>query len=80
MEHLAAVRRSAVPVREHGQRQAVKEGPPKSGKPRVVSTDPATVALLKAHKRERGSLALSLARDDALGSAASKAATTVPST
>jgi integrase len=61
-----SVRRSAVPVREHGQRQAIKEGPPKSGKPRVVSIDPATVAVLKAHKRERGTLALSLARDDAL--------------
>jgi integrase len=61
-----SVRRSAVPVREHGKRQDIKEGPPKSGKPRVVSIDPATVALLKAHKRERGELALALARPDAL--------------
>jgi hypothetical protein len=31
-----------------------------------VDLDEATVALLKAHKRERGGLALKLARDDAL--------------
>lgn len=65
-EGTVSVRRSAVPVREHGKPCEIKEGPPKSGKPRVVSIDPATVALLKAHKRERGSRALSLARDDAL--------------
>ncbi len=61
-----SVRRSAVPVREHGKRQGLREGPPKSGKPRLVRLDPTTVALLKAHKRERGELALALARPDSL--------------
>jgi integrase len=41
-------------------------GGTKSGKPRVIDLDPATVALLRAYRKERGSLALQLARDDAL--------------
>jgi integrase len=61
-----SVRRSTVPVREHGQHWTIKQGPPKSGKPRVVTIDPATVAVLKSHKRQRGSLALQLAAADAL--------------
>jgi integrase len=42
------------------------EGPTKTNKPRVIDIDPATVALLRAWMRERGSLALALARDDSL--------------
>jgi integrase len=60
------IRRSAVPVREHGQHWAIAEGPPKSGKPRVVAIDPATVALLRSWKRDRGQLALALARPDSI--------------
>jgi len=60
------VRRSAVPVREHGQHATTKEGPPKSGKPRVVTIDPTTVAVLRAHKRDRGSLQLAFAQADAI--------------
>src|SRR5258708_15087422 len=43
------------------------EGPTKTAKSRrVIDIDPGTVALLRAWKRERGGLALALARDDAL--------------
>jgi integrase len=60
------VRRSAAPVREHGQKGVIIEGPPKSGKPRVVAIDPATVAVLRTWKAERGSKALALAKPDAI--------------
>ena len=45
-----------------------REHPPfgKSGKPRVVDIDPPTVAVLRAHRKARGAVALQLARDDAL--------------
>jgi integrase len=42
------------------------EGATKSGKPRVIDLDPETVAVLRAHRKARGLLHLSLARDDAL--------------
>jgi hypothetical protein len=42
------------------------EGDTKSGKPRVVDLDAATVGVLRAYRKERGSMALQLARDDAL--------------
>jgi integrase len=38
----------------------------KSSKPRVVDLDPGTVAALRAWRKRRGSMALQLARDDAL--------------
>jgi integrase len=60
------IRRSAVPVRVYGEHAAIAEGPPKSGKPRVVAIDPATVALLRAWKRDRGLLQLSFAQPDAI--------------
>jgi integrase len=44
----------------------VVEGTTKSGKPRVIDLDAATVAVIKAHRKARGALALRLARDDAL--------------
>ncbi len=60
------IRRSVGVVRNKGQGAAVTEGPTKTSKPRVIDIDPATVAILRARKRDRGSLALALARDDSL--------------
>jgi integrase len=60
------VRRSAGLIRVAGEGAEVLEGPTKTDKPRVVDLDPGTVEVLRAWKRERGSLALVLARDDAL--------------
>jgi len=60
------VRRSAGLIRTKGEGADVIEGPTKTGKPRVVDLDPGTVEVLRSWKRERGSLALVLARDDAL--------------
>lgn len=61
-----SVRRSAGMVRVAGQGAAVAEGDTKSGKPRVVDLDAGTVAILRSHRKQRGSMALQLARDDAL--------------
>jgi integrase len=61
-----SIRRSAGVVRDRGVAPVVVEGDTKSGKPRVVDLDAATVALLRAYRRERGAMALQLARDDAL--------------
>jgi integrase len=61
-----SVRRSSTMVRNAGQSAGVVEGATKSGKPRVIDLDAATVAVLRARKRERGALALQLARDGAL--------------
>jgi integrase len=61
-----SVRRSAGMVRVAGEGADVIEGDTKSGKARVVDMDAATAAVLKAHRRERGAMALQLARDDAL--------------
>ncbi|MEU8393749.1 tyrosine-type recombinase/integrase [Nonomuraea sp. NPDC048892] len=66
MNRLKNVRRSVGVVRVKGEGAIVKEGDTKTAKPRVVDLDTATVALLKAYKRERGGMALLLARDDAL--------------
>ncbi|MQA86681.1 MAG: tyrosine-type recombinase/integrase [Streptosporangiales bacterium] len=61
-----SVRRSVGLVRNKGKGAEIKEGPTKTSKPRVVDIDDATVTLLRAHRRERGNLALQLGRDDAL--------------
>jgi integrase len=61
-----SIRRSAGMIRNAGEGAGVVEGDTKSGKPRVVDLDPATVALLRAHRKERGGLALQLVRDTAL--------------
>jgi integrase len=61
-----SVRRSAGMVRNAGESAEVTEGDTKSGKPRVVDLDAATVAVLRAWRKDRGSMALQLARDDAL--------------
>jgi integrase len=60
------IRRSVGMVRNAGESAEVLEGDTKSGKPRIVDLDAGTVAVLRARKRERGALALQLARDDAL--------------
>jgi integrase len=60
------VRRSAGMIRNAGEGAGVVEGDTKSGKPRLIDLDAPTVAVLRAHRRERGALALQLARDDAL--------------
>ncbi len=62
----ARVRRSVGVIKVKGQKNRVQEGDTKTAKPRTVDLDEITVAMLRAHKRERGSLALQLARDDAL--------------
>ncbi|MGO9079899.1 MAG: tyrosine-type recombinase/integrase [Streptosporangiaceae bacterium] len=62
----ASIRRSAGVVRVKGEGAVIAEGDTKSGKPRVIDLDAATVALLRAWKRARGAMALQLARDDAL--------------
>jgi integrase len=61
-----SVRRSAGMVRTAGEGAEVVEGDTKTGKPRVIDIDAATVTLLRSHRKERGSMALQLARDDAL--------------
>ena len=61
-----SVRRSAGVVRDRGEAPVIVEGDTKSGKPRVVDLDAATVAVLRAYRKARGSMALQLARDDAL--------------
>ena len=61
-----SVRRSAGVVRVKGQGATIIQGPTKTGKPRVTDLDAATVALLRSHRRERGTMALQLARDGAL--------------
>jgi integrase len=61
-----SVRRSAGVVRVKGQGATIAEGPTKGGTSRTVDLDPATSALGRAHKRERGSLSLALAAPDAL--------------
>jgi integrase len=53
-------------VRIAGEGAGVVEGDTKSGKPRVIDLDAATVAVLRAHRKARGALALGLARNDGL--------------
>jgi integrase len=53
-------------VRNKGERELIEDGDTKSHKPRVIDIDPGTVAVLRAWKRDRGGMALQLARDDAL--------------
>jgi integrase len=60
------VRRSVGVVRVKGEPGYLREGKTKTCKPRVVDLDPAAVAVLRAWKRERGALALQLARNDAV--------------
>jgi integrase len=60
------IRRSVGVVRVKGEKAEIKEGDTKTSKPRVADIDKVTAAMLRTLKRERGGLALLLARDDAL--------------
>jgi integrase len=55
-----SIRRSAGMVRNAGEGADVVEGGTKSGKPRVVDLDEDTAAVLRSHRRARGSMALQL--------------------
>lgn len=59
----ASVRRSVTLVQTKGEGEEVLVGKTKSGRPRVVDLDDATLAMLKAHRATMGALSLSLARD-----------------
>jgi integrase len=61
-----SVRRSVGLSRVKGEKPVLKEGKTKNRQSRLVDVDEATMALLRTMKRERGSLALQLARDDAI--------------
>jgi integrase len=61
-----SVRRSVGVVKHKGKPRQIREGDTKTARPRVIDVDPATVAILRAWKRERGSMALQLAQDKAL--------------
>ena len=61
-----SIRRSAGMVRVAGEGAEITEGDTKSGKPRVIDVDAATAAVLRAQRKERGAMALQLAREDAL--------------
>ena len=61
-----SVRRSVGIVRVKGRKGVLREGPTKTCRPRVVDIDPAIVAVLRGWKRERGAMALALARDDSV--------------
>ena len=63
---MVRIRRSAGIVRIAGEGAEMVEDDTKSSKPRVVDLDPGTVAVLKAWRKQRGSMALQLARDNAL--------------
>jgi integrase len=60
------LRRSAGLIRVKAEGAKVEKGPAKTGKPCVIDLDPGTVGVLRAWKKDRGGLALVLARDDAL--------------
>jgi integrase len=61
-----SVRRSAGIVRYAGEGAEMVEDDTKSGKPLVIDIDPGTVEVLRAWRKERGSLALALAKPTAL--------------
>jgi integrase len=61
-----SVRRNAGMVRYAGEGAEMVEDDTKSSKPRVVDLDADTTAVLRAWKAERGSMALTLAKPDAL--------------
>jgi integrase len=61
-----SIRRSVGLSRVKGERPKLQEGKTKNRDARVVDVDESTMALLRTLKRERGSIALQLARDDAI--------------
>ncbi|WP_300610601.1 hypothetical protein [Trebonia sp.] len=56
-----SVRRSVGVVKHLGQAREIREGTTKTAGPRVIDIDTATVAVLRAWKRERGLMAFQLA-------------------
>ena len=60
------VRRSVGVVKHKGEAREIREGDTKTARPRTIDIDPATVAVLRAWKRERGLMALQLVQDEAL--------------
>jgi integrase len=61
-----AVRRSVGVVKHRGQPEQLVEGSTKTCRPRVIDIDPATTAVLRAWKSERGAIGLHLARGSAV--------------
>jgi Phage integrase family len=61
-----SVRRSVGVIKIWGQAEQIIEGTTKTSKPRVIDIDPGTVSVLRAWKSRRGSLALPLAKPEAL--------------
>lgn len=61
-----SIRRSVGVVRIAGQGASLREGPTKTGKPRVLDLDETDTAILRAWRRERGAVALQLARNTVL--------------
>ena len=61
-----SIRRSVGVIKTKGQPEQIREGPTKTTRPRVIDVDPGTLALLRSWKAERGTLALVLAKPDAL--------------
>ena len=61
-----SVRRSVGVIKHNGEARQIMEGDTKTARPRTLDIDPATVAVLRAWKRERGLMALQLAQDHAL--------------
>ena len=61
-----SIRRSVGVIKHKGQPEQLREGDTKTCRPRVIDIDPATVAVLRAWKSERGAMALQLVRRDAL--------------
>jgi integrase len=61
-----SIRRSAGMVRNAGEGAEVREGYTKSGKPRVVDLDDDAAAVLRSHRKARGSMALQLITPDSL--------------
>ena len=57
-----AIRRSVGVIKTKGQPEQITEGGTKTCKPRVIDIEPATVAVLRAWKSERGAIGLHLAR------------------
>jgi len=57
-----SIRRSVGVVKTKGQPEQITEGGTKTCRPRVIDIDPATAAVLRTWKSERGAMALQLAR------------------
>ena len=59
-----AVRQAVTLVKTKGEGEQLVVGTPKSGKARVIDVDPQTLATLRDHRAELGTISLTLARED----------------